>query len=776
MTRNKTNFFLIGMTGAVMALAFVMAGCEQGTNTVTKTVTVPGSGYPVERPIGTENQLRIALSTGNPIKVRITSVIELTAPLVVNENQHIIVGGSGNADANLSVNGGGGTPLFADNSLKGTLNITKGLTLKSGSSLTIVDGAAVNVKATTTEAANELRVEDGATVGVGVDVSGAEDPATGAGSLNVETNGALIFDDEATLALSAAEGQSKVKLEDSTGAITLSSETKLVVEGATATTPIIGGTAEGASVIIEVPDGSKAKIDVAEVYTAVTADDPDETVKGTFETAKEVVNEKSSGATPTYGIDLVPELDVFPDADLGYDPQTPISVTISNTGNQPTGDLTVALSGDNHGSFALSTPTIESIDADGSPLSFTVTPNTGLPVGVYTATVTVSGGNGIDASFDVSFEVKAPVFTTISEMAAYLGSATGGTLLLDPIPLKLNIAIDESAGNGLQAIWTALGTAGKFVALDLSDSTLPEDNKTFLPYFSPATGESKVVSLVLPNDAETIADGTGGNYTFRNFTAIRTVSGAGVKTIENYAFRSLGTLTSASFPEATSIGNNAFAGLTTGVGQLLTTVFIPKATTIGTQAFYYCRLLTAASFPAAESIGDSAFYCCGLLTEAYFPEATSMGASAFYECFSLTTAFFPKVTSLPQRAFYSTGLTTANFPLVTDIGPEVFRECNALTTASFPKATSVANQAFLNCWALATVDFPELISIGNNFPFGTCRSLTKVSFPKVTTIGASAFNLCVSLVTADFPVVTSIASTAFSNCPSLATVPVPKVE
>jgi hypothetical protein len=64
-----------------------------------------------------------------------------------------------------------------------------------------------------------------------------------------------------------------------------------------------------------------------------------------------------------------------------------------------------ALSGANSGSFFLSNTMISSIAAGGTG-AFTVVPKTGLAVGTRTVTVTVSGGNGIWASFTVSFTVN----------------------------------------------------------------------------------------------------------------------------------------------------------------------------------------------------------------------------------------------------------------------------------------------------------------------------------------------------------------------------------
>jgi uncharacterized membrane protein len=109
----------------------------------------------------------------------------------------------------------------------------------------------------------------------------------------------------------------------------------------------------------------------------------------------------------SYGISLDPsETYIFPDATVGYGAQTAKSVTINNTGNQATGNLTVVLSSSS--AFTLSATSIGSINAGSSNNNaFTVKPNLGLLAGTYNATVTVSGTNITSKSFTVSFFVKS---------------------------------------------------------------------------------------------------------------------------------------------------------------------------------------------------------------------------------------------------------------------------------------------------------------------------------------------------------------------------------
>jgi hypothetical protein len=131
------------------------------------------------------------------------------------------------------------------------------------------------------------------------------------------------------------------------------------------------------------------------------------------------IEEQSFGVsftvTATYGIELNQTGPlVFDEAIFGYPAQEPQPISIRNTGNQPTGSLTLSVS---NGDFTLDPPsTAASIDV-GKSGSFTVVPNIGLAEGTHTALVTVSGGSNIEAqSFGVSFAVKpAPSYLRLTD-------------------------------------------------------------------------------------------------------------------------------------------------------------------------------------------------------------------------------------------------------------------------------------------------------------------------------------------------------------------------
>jgi hypothetical protein len=96
-----------------------------------------------------------------------------------------------------------------------------------------------------------------------------------------------------------------------------------------------------------------------------------------------------------------------------------LEVTVTNTGTQDTGDISITLTGDSGGAFELSDTTLPSIapeDAD----TFLVSTKTGLSDGTYTATVTALGEGDFEEEFMVSF--------TVGEAVLQLGIDSGGTL------------------------------------------------------------------------------------------------------------------------------------------------------------------------------------------------------------------------------------------------------------------------------------------------------------------------------------------------------------
>jgi hypothetical protein len=96
----------------------------------------------------------------------------------------------------------------------------------------------------------------------------------------------------------------------------------------------------------------------------------------------------------------------FPDSVFIHGAPPPaLSVTVTNTGNQPTGALSIALP-EGTESFTLSSTSLDSLELGGTA-SFTVRPSAGLTLDTYTAVVTVSGANA-SAHFNADYTVRLP--------------------------------------------------------------------------------------------------------------------------------------------------------------------------------------------------------------------------------------------------------------------------------------------------------------------------------------------------------------------------------
>jgi hypothetical protein len=340
-------------------------------------------------------------------------------------------------------------------------------------------------------------------------------------------------------------------------------------------------------------------------------------------------------------------------------------------------------------------PTIDvssgaSIDpASGDPRDFT-----------GSVSYTVTAEDGSTETWTVTVTVR-DFLATVAEVGAYLASASGGGSAGAPVilpPVALNLA--DTGGNG----WVnLLGAINKYVALNLSACTM---SGTVFDPGTANTGESRIVSLILPGGAAFVKAGTSStSSTFKNFTRLESVAGINITNVGDYAFSGCATLTTTDFPVAISVGDFTFNDCTS-----LTTADFPVATSVGIRAFSGCTSLTMVDFPVATSIGGSAFSGCIALTMVDFPVATSVGA--FYGCTALTTAEFPVATSVDVQAFEGCiALTTADFPLATTIGQQAFSGCTSLTVVDLAAATSIGQFAFEDCTSLTTADFPVTTSI-----------------------------------------------------------------
>ena len=162
----------------------------------------------------------------------------------------------------------------------------------------------------------------------------------------------------------------------------------------------------------------------------------------------------------------------FGSAYTGYAQPAAQTVTVKNTGNQPV-TLNQPSSTDNFEVGALSTTTL----AAGETATFTVQPKTGLSVGTYSDTITVSGSENVIVTIPASFTVKSrPSYNppTVSE------ETTDAIQAADP---GETVTVDLSSGSTKLDKDVFETLAGKDVTLviDLGDGVSWTVNGTDIP-------------------------------------------------------------------------------------------------------------------------------------------------------------------------------------------------------------------------------------------------------------------------------------------------------
>lgn len=230
-----------------------------------------------------------------------------------------------------------------------------------------------------------------------------------------------------------------------------------------------------------------------------------------------------------------------------------------------------------------------------------------------------------------------PVFESLAELAAYLATAAGGYNPANAIPIAVNIYLGTMTdpNSGWRQLLGILESAGKLVALDLSNSSC--NYNVFAPDSSLNTGKEFIVSLVLPATATNIPDVYEEEVDEDDLLVI------------NSAFDWFSNLNACSGVNITSIGDWAFFGC-----PALKSVNFPAVKSIGEFAFWHCDGLQSVSFPAAKSIGDNAFEDCIALKSVSFPVAQIIGEHAFYGCDDIQSVNITAVTDIGYNAFART--------------------------------------------------------------------------------------------------------------------------
>ncbi|MCL2720318.1 MAG: InlB B-repeat-containing protein [Treponema sp.] len=183
---------------------------------------------------------------------------------------------------------------------------------------------------------------------------------------------------------------------------------------------------------------------------------------------------------------------VFDTLEYGYALPPPLSLTVTNSGTMPTGDLTVTLTG-NVSAFNVTSTLIPNLVNQGDEYSFPFNINQNLTAGTYTAIITISNGSNITAYLNLSF--------TVVPQATVWIDITGGTQNIPFVDLKS--ALDS------------INTAGTYTVRIGTDQLLTSYTRQF-PSASDITlkyNENTPISVIL--------DGTGSLFTINNGVTFR---------------------------------------------------------------------------------------------------------------------------------------------------------------------------------------------------------------------------------------------------------------
>jgi len=481
-------------------------------------------------------------------------------------------------------------------------------------------------------------------------------------------------------------------------------------------------------------------------------------------------------------------------------------ITVTNTGDKPTGDLTIELSGNNPDKFAITPATINSLELPGNTDIFKITPNDNINIGVFSAICKVfNTDNGVIATFTITFSVgvidnAAITMTSPVTYALPADTMTGGASNFSIGAVTWSPS-DNPFLPGKQYTATVTLTAStNYMFTELSSATINgniaavlnnTETTVMLSYTFAATAAQGQFNTVGAIEAYLSAPHSGNSITNPVPLQISLNLGNMATSGSNWQELLNAIEDSGKFVEldlsgcsmtGTSFNPDNSIPAPNGKDKIISITLPNTATTITSSVsltnptFDNFDNLNSVSGANIDIIGEIAFTGCSNLAEVSFPSATYIGMYTFSDCTSMTEVSFPSAAIINHNAFREcTNLIEVNFPLANIIYENAFNGCTSLTEVTFPEVTSMESSAFRDCTGLVTANFPLSTNVGIS-AFSGCTNLVEVNFPVVTLIRTQAFLDCTSLTSVSFPMAESIADNAFRSCTNLTEVYSPLVE
>jgi C1A family cysteine protease/uncharacterized membrane protein len=358
---------------------------------------------------------------------------------------------------------------------------------------------------------------------------------------------------------------------------------------------------------------------------------------------------------PTYTAVISPTSKTFDTKAVGYSAVAEAEFTVMNTGNQQLTNVLAALSGTGASSYTITSPTSNFTIAVNGTQKIKVRPNTGLPVGTYTAALKMTGGGmasppNASLSFTVhsyTAQVSPKQFDFGSQLVGYASTESSTfTITNTGTDALSNVAVSGASAFDVSSPSTSLAVGGSttFTVQPKTDLqagvyeetlTVTADNIADSPkadvIFNVTQPPTRRVAVTANGSYDDLTEGytqaAGNTFTISN-TGTESVSGVSVTLSNTTAFEMTGQASSLSLAPGgeSSVTVSPRIGLTAGIYTAVLTASGGNLDSDGdASAFIYFKVLEPVFVPTHKVSASPTSFTFPALTQGY----SSAGQKAF---------------------------------------------------------------------------------------------------------------------------------------------------